>query len=578
MQSVKVRPSGRRRIGAYPVLILAALLFLIPTGVLPGVDLFSTRSYAQNIVPRTMVNTDLNPYGANFFLHLEAEPWKIDKTLQMAAEAGLGWVKQQFPWESLEKSSGRYWDDRYNVSTWDKFDYIVDAAERHGLQVIARLDRPPDWARETGTTPQSPPKDFAAYARFVGEVAKHYKGRIRYYQIWNEPNLTEEWGGNPVDPWAYVELLKAAYRSIKRADPNAYVLSAPLAQTVERNQAHLSDVAFLEEMYRHGAKPFFDILFANAYGFSLPPDDPPDPNVLNFSRVLLLREVMERNGDADKPVWLNEFGWNASPPDLGEGRLLWGRVSEEQQAEYTVRAIETARRDWPWAGVFNIWFFRQTGQQYQWDDSQFYFRRVDIGFTPRLVYKRVREAAGPLKVAGPGRYQETNPAVEVQAGWDYVRDERSEAQGYLGSERTGDKMTITFYGGSLSLLVNKGPECGRLYVVLDGNGVDGLPRDSAGHSYLDLYAEAEEWQVEQPIAVALRSGSHKLELTVAAEPNPRSLGRSVAIDGFVVGEEGPFPWPQVAFGGLVFVVLMGVVVWRRQRHPIVTSEDTSGRP
>lgn len=84
--------------------------------------------------------------------------------------------------------------------------------------------------------------------------------------------------------------------------------------------------------------------------------------------------------------------------------------------------------------------------------------------------------------------------------------------------------------------------------------------------------------MEQPIAVALRSGSHKLELTVAAEPNPRSLGRSVAIDGFVVGEEGPFPWPQVAFGGLVFVVLMGVVVWRRQRHPIVTSEDTSGRP
>ena len=577
MQSVKVRRSERRRIGAFPVLILAALLFLIPTGVLPGVDLFSSRSYAQNSVPRTVPNTDLNPYGASFFLHLEAEQWKIDKTLQMAAEGGLGWVKQQFPWESLEKSSGRFWDDRYNVSTWEKFDYIVDKATQNGLQVIARLDRPPDWARAPGTTPLSPPQDFTSYGRFVGEVAKHYRGRIHYYQIWNEPNLTEEWGGRPVDPKTYVELLKVAYRAIKEADPSAYVLSAPLAQTVERNQAHLSDVVFLEEMYRAGGKPFFDILFANAYGFNLPPEDPPNANTLNFSRVLLLREVMERNGDADKPVWFNEFGWNASPPDMMAERLLWGRVSEQQQADYTVRAIQAARRDWPWAGVFNVWFFRQSGQQYQWDDSQYYFRMVDIGFTPRLVFRSVRDATASLKTAGPGRYQETNPALVVQSGWDYGHDERADAEGYLVTERTGDTATITFYGGSLSLIVYTGPECGRLYVTLDGNGVDGLPRDAGGHSYMDLYSEALGWRVDLPAARDLWAGAHKMELTVAAERNPKSLGRLIVVDGFVVGEGGPFPWPQVAFGGMVFVALMGVVIWRRRRNSMVTDGDSDAR-
>ncbi|MHB1417191.1 MAG: glycoside hydrolase 5 family protein, partial [Chloroflexota bacterium] len=336
MQKVKVRKTERHRIAPYPILVILVLLLAIPASALPGLDIFGGRPYTRVETPATIPYTDVNPWGANVFLHLEAEPWKIDKTLEMVAEGGFGWIKQQFPWESLEKSPGRFWDDRLNVSTWDKFDYIVDKAAQYGLQVIARLDRPPDWARDPDTTPRTPPKDLAAYGQYVYEVAKHFKGRVRYYQIWNEPNLTEEWGNKAVDPTAYVAMLKVAYQEIKRADPDARVLSAPLAQTVEQNPAHMADYVYLEEMYQAGAKDYFDILFANAYGFNLPPEDPPSPDVLNFSRVLLQRAVMEKYGDGDKPVWFNEFGWNASPPDMPANQIMWGRVSEEQQAEYTV--------------------------------------------------------------------------------------------------------------------------------------------------------------------------------------------------------------------------------------------------
>ncbi|MHB1133599.1 MAG: glycoside hydrolase 5 family protein [Chloroflexota bacterium] len=563
MQSLKVRQTERRRSGPYPVLVVAALLLLIPMGILPGVDLNRDWSYAQNPVPRVLPNTDVNPYGANFFLHLEAENWKIDKTLEMAAAAGLGWAKQQFPWESLEKSEGRYWDDRYNVSTWEKYDYIVDTAAGHGLQVIARLDRPPEWARAPGTSPNSPPRDYAAYGRFVGEVAKHFKGRVRYYQLWNEPNLTEEWGGQPVDPKAYVELLKVASAAIKANDPDAFVLSAPLAQTLERNERHLSDVVFLEEMYRAGAKDHFDILFANAYGFSLPPEDPPREDVLNFSRVLLQRQVMERHGDGAKAVWFNEFGWNASPVDLPPERLLWGRVSEQEQAEYTARGIEMARQQWPWAGVFNVWFFRQSGQQYQWDDSQFYFRMVDAGFTPRLVYKQLRAATNPLQRAGPGSYQETNPALVVEGGWTYARGAGAEGGSYLLSQRTGDSFVLDFFGGGVALLARFGPDCGRLYLSLDGNGVDGLPRDAGGHSYLDLYAEQTSWQLVT-VAQDLGASPHRLQVTVAAELHAKAQGRLLAVDAFVVTPADPFPWTELALGGAAVVVVLGAVVWRRR--------------
>jgi hypothetical protein len=51
---------------------------------------------------RPIANTDVNPYGANFFLAREVEPWKRERTAEMAEQAGLGWAKQQFSWAEIE--------------------------------------------------------------------------------------------------------------------------------------------------------------------------------------------------------------------------------------------------------------------------------------------------------------------------------------------------------------------------------------------------------------------------------------------------------------------------------------------
>ena len=60
-----------------------------------------------------------------------------------------------------------------------------------------------------------------------------YSVHVRYVQLWNEPNLSEEWGRRPVDAGAYVELLRAGYAGAKRADPGVRVVTAALAQTLE---------------------------------------------------------------------------------------------------------------------------------------------------------------------------------------------------------------------------------------------------------------------------------------------------------------------------------------------------------
>ncbi len=526
---------------------------------------------------RTIPNTDVNPYGANFFLGREVEPWKREQTVEMARQAGLGWARQQFAWAEIEPlRKGEFVDPVSRDSSWTKFDQIVDLYRSNGLQVIARLDRAPAWARPSDTRDETPPTDLTDYGDFVYAFVDHFRGRIQYIQIWNEPNIYPEWGEQAVDPAAYTGMLKIAYQRAKEADPNIQVLSAPLAITLGELHPEpgkwrsMPDTDYLEAMYQAGAGAYFDILAANAFGFDRPPTDPPDEQVLNFQRVVLQRRIMERHGDSEKPVWFVEYGWNAAPESFTDEALIWERVSEEQQAEYTLQGIELAQREWPWAGAFNIWYFRQNGQQYSPDDAAYYFRMVDIDFTPRRMYDAVLDATRTLFVASSGYFQETAPAVQADERWRSVVAPQASAQALLESDEQGASLTITFRGNSLDLIARRGPQEGRLLVTHDGHNVPGLPVDDQGRSYIDLYSPEIEWQARLQIARGLGSGQHVLRLTVSDTPSGATEGRPVCtVDAFEVsaGEPPSFPTLPVTGLGLGLLVVAGLIVLDRRHRP-----------
>ncbi len=551
------RPVGaalRRPAYLYAGLVGAALIG-IALALLPWLS--SDRQVA--VAPkRTIPNTDVNPYSANFFLPREVEDWKRERTVSMAAEAGIRWAKIQFSWAEIERDGKAQRPDDLD---WEKFDRIVELCERYGIRVIARLDRAPNWSRDDNTVPGRPPDDFQDYGDFVYAFASHYRGRVDYLQIWNEPNLWSEWGNRPVDPVGYVELLKIAYTRAKEANPNVYILSAPLAITLgephpeEGAWRAMDDVQYLGAMYAADARPYFDILSANAFGMSLPPEDPPARDKLNFSRVLLQRQVMERHGDADKAVWFNEFGWNAPPDDMPDERAIYGRVTEALQAEYALRAIEMARVSWPWAGVFSFWYFRQVGDIAP-DAADYFFRMVDVDFTPRTVYYTIKDAANALSTAGPGYHQETSPGVEWGQGWQNA----ILAQGSGGACAVAwireSPCPLEFKGDGVALVATKDSRSGILLVTLDGKRVPGLPTDAGANSYIDLYSTEVEWQAEIPVVSGLGEGQHVLRLTTADATNASSRGSRSAVDAFIVTTAGPpgFPFVQViAFSAVAIV-------------------------
>ncbi len=551
------------------LVVLAALLAntLVPLAL-------SARTAASDYrTPSPIPNTDVNPLGANCFLDREVEEWKLRKTLEMAKEAGLGWVKQQFPWQEIEPvEKGEYYDERARRPSWEKYDLIVDLCEEYGLKLIARLDRPPDWTREDNTYKERPPDDFDDFGDFVYTFVDRYRGRIAYVQIWNEPNIFPEWGNRPIDPAGYVDLLRVAYQRAKEADPNVQVLSAPLAITL--GQPHpeagkwisMNEIEFLEAMYEAGAMDYFDILSANAFGLASPPEESPQAGTLNFQRVLFLREVMERYGDGDKAVWFNEYGWNASPEDLPEEELIWQRVSEEEQASFTVQGIEYALDNWPWAGVFNIWYFRQVGNISP-DRSDYYFRMVDVDFTPRLVYYAVQEAAqqfvGP---AAPGYYQETNPSITLDGAWQTEVDEKASGQTQAVTAVAGSTVELSFTGQNVDLIASLGLDGGRLEVSLDGHPVDDLPTNTDGQSYVDLFSPVRQWQQRIPLLYQVDDAEHTVLLTVLERSNLASSGTLIAIDAFEItrGERPSPPYNVVALLSLAMIAVGGLT-WREWR-------------
>lgn len=335
-------------------------------------------------------------FGVNTFLQSEVLPEVRDRSLRMIGDAGIDYIRQEFPWEDIEIHGKGDFVDRRNdpagVDAWAKYDNIVDLAQQHDVEIIARLGNPPSWTRAMTDTvgTYAPPDDIGDFGDFAATVAKRYEGRIRYYQIWNEPNGNEEWGLQDVDPEAYTELLCLAYARIKQEDAGAVVLAGALTPTVSLDGRNLNDLVFLERMYAAGAADCFDVMSAQGYGlWSGPTDRRLRPSVINYPHHLYLRDIMVRHGDAHKPIWISEMGWNVAPPDLPP---VYGRVTETQQATYAVEAFKRARNDWPWVGVVNYWFFKRPDDSER-DQTWYYFRMLGPDFTPLPVWSAVAQYA-----------------------------------------------------------------------------------------------------------------------------------------------------------------------------------------
>ncbi|MGD2078708.1 MAG: cellulase family glycosylhydrolase, partial [Chloroflexota bacterium] len=197
---------------------------------------------------------DVPSFGMNTFLQQEVLPEVREESLRLLHEAGFTFIRQQFPWEDIEIHGKNDFVDRRNdpagVDAWAKYDNIVDLAEKYDIEIIARLDNPPAWTRVMTNTigTHAPPDDLDDYGDFVEQVVDRYRGRITYFQLWNEPNIYPEWGEQAVDPEGFTELLCTGYERAKAANPGSVILAGAMSPTIALDGRDLNDLVFLQRM------------------------------------------------------------------------------------------------------------------------------------------------------------------------------------------------------------------------------------------------------------------------------------------------------------------------------------------
>ena len=540
------------------------------------------RAHVQTADMEPVQHAGVNPFGVNVFLEQEVEPAKREQAVRMAAEAGFHWLRQEFPWEDIEiHSKGDFEDRRHEPakSSWEKYDQIVDLAEQYDMELIVRLSNPPSWTRAAGDSAgtYAPPDNTDDFGDFVAAVVERYQGRVHYYQIWNEPNIYPEWGEAPVSPEDYTELLKVAATRAREIDPGVVIISGALASTIDLDGIsvagrNFNDLTYLQRMYDAGAAPYFDVLAMQGYGlWSGPTDQRMQPRVINFSRPRYVRDVMVRNGDAAKPIWISEMNWNAVPDQIADKR--YGQVSLEQQAAYLPLAYQRIQEEWPWLGVANTWYLKRATDQWEQNGQpEAYFRLLTPDFQPLPVYDSIKAYTEGLQPAlAEGYHQEDHWALAYSGDWQTVEDE----QAVLGHLRqTNDplaSLSFQFQGSDLSMVAPRGPGMGQWSVEIDGR--------ERGIVNLEAAEPQAGWRQS-----LIRNMSNQTPHQVVLRPvlnEDGDVAGTVAIDGLIVQNRNML-WVNGLYClvTLIFMLALGIIgyFWMSGRRRVSQNDTVHGTP
>lgn len=236
---------------------------------------------------------------------------------------------------------------------WKALDESVKSASAKGLAVMFTVQRAPKWAE----TPGRPSNvhagtwkpDANAFGEFAHALAQRYDGRfpdpqlpghdlprVRYFEAWSEPNLTEhlspQWEGQRlVGPQTYRDLLNAFYGAVKGVQRSATVVGGSLAPFGDpRGGERTPPVKFLRGLFclpngpwghRCHERTRLDVLSDHPITLGppqVPPESPLDISVANVGTLRHILEAAERSRRllprGPKPIWATEFWYPTKPP------------------------------------------------------------------------------------------------------------------------------------------------------------------------------------------------------------------------------------------------------------------------
>ena len=278
-----------------------------------------------------------------------------DLALRQTAALGVRRIRANLLWTRVLPGwqTNRRTQPRHLFYDWSQYDQLIDAANRYGMRVQLTIAGPaPAWATRNHIVGVYKPKagKFGAFAR---AAARHFRGRVSRYSIWNEPNYVGWLKPLRSGPRIYRGLMAAGYHGIKAVQPRAQVLFGETVPYASKGHS-TSPLWFLRGaacVDRHWHRHCRRGLKADGYAhhpydflhsphFRYPGRD--NVTIGTLGRLTRALNRLARNGALRTSrgrrlnVYLTEFGYFGS----GKRRIPAGR-----RAKYLRQAYRIARRN-----------------------------------------------------------------------------------------------------------------------------------------------------------------------------------------------------------------------------------------
>jgi len=243
-------------------------------------------------------------------------------------------------WNEVQEGGAATWD-------WSTMDTLMALADRSGAQMrghnLAWHSAVPDWAVEL-----EPDAFEAAWRTYVETIVERYRGRIRAWDVINEPLTARgELLSNPYLAALGPDYIAMALGWVHAIDPDARLVVNDFG-VAEINEKSDGLYRLVSDLLEQGA-PIDEVGFQCHVDARFPPD--PD----------LLRANLQRFGELGVEVGLSEVDVRiAALPGSAEERL-WEQARIGYELAY-VCATEPACPSMTWWGVTD---------RYSWIDSMF---------------------------------------------------------------------------------------------------------------------------------------------------------------------------------------------------------------
>lgn len=314
-----------------------------------------------------------NPFGVLAFFswnhtwnNFKYNEENLKRAVKLLQDMGARFVRMDFLWNDIEPQQGNF--------DFDKYDFIVNLLSQHQIRILGILVYSADWASDSWNNPPYRDEDFVTYCK---EVVARYKTKIKYWEVWNEPDSIFYWRPQD-DMQRYTQLLKKVYETVKEIDPSSKIILGGLTQ---------NGYFALKNLYRNGAGGYFDIV--NIHPFV----NPLEKNSVNRIRSLYknIKNLMKKYGDEDKKIWFTEIGCPGVKKTTEEN-TWWEGVSpnEGEQAKFVktvykeVISLDDVEKLF-WA------FFRDNKDHFRSGVDYFGLVRWDFSKKPSFnAYRRAR--------------------------------------------------------------------------------------------------------------------------------------------------------------------------------------------